>query len=182
MKRLNDLSWRSRTGDRVHTRQGRPGLARALAAVEEARIGLAVKPVRTLLMAVGTVIGVAALVAATGFADSARVAVQSRFLALQSREVVVTDSEPVAGQLSYPLSAARGLYGLRGVQAAGLLFAVSTSVSAGVRQSYVSPESSASVLAGTAGILPAVGARYSWGGGLQNWMLRARADTVVLGR
>lgn len=144
-------------------------------------MALLIKPARTALMTLGTVAGVAALVTASGFGTSAKAEVQARFLSLQSTEVVVTDTQPEPGELAYPLAALANLSGLTGVKADGLLFAVNTSARGGVRHNVESPESSVSVVGGTGGVLPASGARLAWGVGLEQWMVRDRADTVVLG-
>ncbi len=62
--------------------------------ISEAAAAIAQRPVRTLLTALGTILGVAAFVTTTGLADTARAQVSARFDALKATEVRIQDAAP----------------------------------------------------------------------------------------
>lgn len=93
--------------------------------VNEAAVALTARPARTLLTALGTVLGVAALVATLGLAKTAGSQIVSRFDELEATEVVVRppqnqSSNPEARQANgIPWDAGDRLERLNGVVAAG---------------------------------------------------------------
>lgn len=89
-------------------------LVEALAAVTQ-------RPARTLLTALGTILGVGAFVTTTGLADTARAQVSSRFDALKATEVRVQDAAP-DGTNPFPDEVDQRLEALNGVNHAGLYF------------------------------------------------------------
>lgn len=87
----------------------------------EALTAVTQRPIRTLLTALGTILGVGAFVATTGLAETARAQVSSRFDALKATEVLIQDAAP-DGTNSFPDDVDRRLEALNGVNHAGLYF------------------------------------------------------------
>lgn len=81
------------------------------------------RPARTLLTALGTILGVGAFVATTGLADTARAQVSSRFDALKATEVRVQDASP-DGTNPFPDDVDERLEALNGINYAGLYYTV----------------------------------------------------------
>lgn len=99
----------------------------------EAAAAITRRPGRSLLTALGTVVGVGAFVATTGMASTAKAQVDERFDALAATEVRVTDGERrntfgVGNQADvdhpFPIDAQRRLERLNGVAHAGLYWEV----------------------------------------------------------
>lgn len=96
---------------------------RAVDCAREAVTVLTRRPLRTMLTALGTVLGIGAFVATTGMAETARNQVSSRFDALCATEVRVQAS--VSGTPDpFPLDPDQQLERLNGVNHAGLIFTV----------------------------------------------------------
>lgn len=91
--------------------------------VSEALAAIAQRPVRTLLTALGTILGVGAFVTTTGLADTARAQVSSRFDALKATEVRVQDAVP-DGTNPFPDDVDARLEALNGINHAGLSYPV----------------------------------------------------------
>lgn len=89
----------------------------------EAAAAVAQRPIRTLLTALGTILGVGAFVTTTGLAETARAQVSARFDALRATEVRVLDSAP-DGTNPFGGDVEAQLESLRGVQSAGLFFSI----------------------------------------------------------
>lgn len=89
----------------------------------EATAAVVQRPIRTLLTALGTILGVAAFVATNGLADTARAQVSSRFDALKATEVRVQDAAP-DGSNPFPEDVADRLEQLNGIIHAGLFYTV----------------------------------------------------------
>lgn len=89
----------------------------------EAAAAVVQRPVRTLLTALGTILGVGAFVATNGLADTARAQVSSRFDALKATEVRVQDAAP-DGTNPFPLDVGDRLERLNGIKHAGLFYTV----------------------------------------------------------
>lgn len=89
----------------------------------EAASAISQRPVRALLTALGTILGVGAFVATTGLADTARAQVSARFDALKATEVRVQPSSPVDGN-PFPVDASQRLARLNGVNHGGVLFVI----------------------------------------------------------
>lgn len=106
-----------RTTDRVRSR------LRPLDTLREAGASISQRPVRTLLTAVGTILGVGAFVTTTGLAQTARAQVSSRFDALAATEVRVQDAAP-DGTNPFPDDVDATIERLNGVNHAGLYYTV----------------------------------------------------------
>jgi putative ABC transport system permease protein len=91
--------------------------------IAEAAAAVTQRPVRTLLTALGTILGVGAFVATTGVAETARAQVSSRFDVLKATEVRVQDSLP-DGNNPFPADVSARLGRLNGVNHAGLSYTV----------------------------------------------------------
>lgn len=89
----------------------------------EASAAIVQRPVRTLLTALGTILGVGAFVATNGLADTARAQVSSRFNALKATEVRVQDAAP-DGSNPFPSDVADRLDLLNGINYAGVFYTV----------------------------------------------------------
>lgn len=93
------------------------------AVIGEAAAAIAQRPVRTLLTALGTILGVGAFVATNGLAETARTQVSSRFDALKATEVRIQDGAP-DGTNPFPDDVAERLQRLNGINHAGMSFTV----------------------------------------------------------
>ena len=94
---------------------------RTLDLVIEAFTAVSQRPTRTLLTALGTILGVGAFVTTTGLADTAKAQVSSRFDALKATEVRIQDAAP-DGSNPFPDDVDRRLEALNGVNHAGVYF------------------------------------------------------------
>lgn len=92
-------------------------------ALAEAAAAVAQRPIRTLLTALGTILGVGAFVATTGLVETARAQVSARFDALEATEVRVQDAAP-DGTNPFPGDVDARLEGLNGVKHAGMYFLI----------------------------------------------------------
>lgn len=95
-------------------------------AASEAAVTITRRPVRTLLTALGTILGVGAFVVTTGLADTARAQVSSRFDALKATEVRIQDANP-DGIDPFPDDTDRRLEALNGINHAGIIYTVDDS-------------------------------------------------------
>src|SRR4051812_22835622 len=86
--------------------------------VGEAIAGIVRRPLRSALTALGTVVGVGAFVATTGFASTASAQIGQRFDALKATEVRVQDATP-DGTDPFPHDVDQRLGRLRGVRSGG---------------------------------------------------------------
>lgn len=91
--------------------------------VAEAAATVGQRPIRTLLTALGTVLGVGAFVATTGLAETTRAQISSRFDALKASEVRVQDAAP-DGTNPFPNDVDHLLQSLNGVNHAGLYYTI----------------------------------------------------------
>jgi putative ABC transport system permease protein len=91
--------------------------------VNEAAAVIAQRPIRTLLTALGTVLGVGAFVTTTGLATTANAQVSARFDALRATEVRVQDAAP-DGTNPFPDDVDARLGALNGVNYAGLSYPI----------------------------------------------------------
>ena len=85
----------------------------------EAASAVAQRPIRTLLTALGTILGVGAFITTSGLAETARAQVSARFDALKATEVIVQDVNP-DGSDPFPGDVDGTLEGLNGVNHAGV--------------------------------------------------------------
>lgn len=91
--------------------------------ISEAAAAIAQRPIRTLLTALGTILGVGAFVTTTGLAETASAQVSSRFDALRATEVRVQDAA-ADGTNPFPDDVDARLEALNGVNHAGLYFTI----------------------------------------------------------
>ncbi len=91
--------------------------------ISEAFSAIAQRPARTLLTALGTILGVGAFVATTGLADTARAQVSARFDALKATEVRIQDANP-DGTNPFPDDPDQTLQALNGINHAGLMYLI----------------------------------------------------------
>jgi len=91
--------------------------------ITEAAAAISQRPVRTLLTALGTILGVGAFVTTTGLADTARAQVSARFDALKATEVRIQDAAP-DGTNPFPDDVDRRLQALNGINHAGLTYPI----------------------------------------------------------
>lgn len=91
--------------------------------ISEAVAAITQRPVRTLLTALGTILGVGAFVATNGLAETARAQVSSRFDALKATEVRIQDASP-DGTNPFPDDVTQRLEALNGINHAGLYYTV----------------------------------------------------------
>ena len=91
--------------------------------ISEAVAAITQRPVRTLLTALGTILGVGAFVATNGLAETARAQVSSRFDALKATEVRIQDANP-DGTNPFPDDVTQRLEALNGIRHAGLYYTV----------------------------------------------------------
>ncbi len=89
----------------------------------EATAAVARRPARTLLTALGTILGVGAFVTTTGLAQTASAQVSSRFDALLATEVRLVDASP-DGTNPFPDDVDERLQALNGVNHAGLMYTI----------------------------------------------------------
>lgn len=100
--------------------------------ISEALSAITQRPVRTLLTALGTILGVGAFVATNGLAETARAQVSSRFDALKATEVRIQDAAP-DGTNPFPSDVSARLERLNGINHAGLYFTVPDNGNLGTR-------------------------------------------------
>lgn len=93
------------------------------ATITEALSAVTQRPTRTLLTALGTILGVGAFVATNGLAETARAQVSSRFDALKATEVRIQDADP-DGTNPFPTDASQRLERLNGINHAGISYAI----------------------------------------------------------
>ena len=91
--------------------------------VREALAAITQRPVRTLLTALGTILGVGAFVTTNGLAETARAQVSSRFDALKATEVRIQDATP-DGTNPFPDDASDRLERLNGTIRAGIYYTI----------------------------------------------------------
>jgi putative ABC transport system permease protein len=153
----------------------------------EALAGVLSRPARTALTALGTVVGIAALVATVGLATTAGAQIVGRFDALAATQVVVLPAEgqgPQQVMSVLPWDAEERLGRLNGVVAAGTLSELpdQTARTTRVVDPLAPGEQSAKVVAGSPGLLGALRGTVDVG----RWFdagHSSRADrVVVLGR
>jgi len=118
--------------------------------ISEAAAAVAQRPIRTLLTALGTILGVGAFVTTTGLAETARAQVSSRFDALKATEVRIQDAAP-DGTNPFPDDVDQRLEALNGVNHAGLYYTISD-------QGTIQPRNTATRPTGTGQQIPLIAA------------------------
>ena len=126
--------------------------------ISEAAAAVAQRPIRTLLTALGTILGVGAFVTTTGLAETARAQVSSRFDALKATEVRIQDAAS-DGTNPFPNDVDLRLEALNGVNHAGLYFTIPDTDTIQPRNTATRPVGTVSqsipVIAATPGALEA---------------------------
>ena len=153
----------------------------------EAVAGLASRPARTLLTVLGTVLGISALVATVGIAQTAGNRIVGSFSELEATSVVVSNESGFFGsggpQVAFPRDAEDRLTRLNGVVAAGVMGSVSVGTDLASTVKLDDPtarnEFQIDVLAASPGLLAAVKGELRMG----RWFdagHESRADDVVV--
>ena len=153
--------------------------------IGEAAAAVAQRPIRTLLTALGTILGVGAFVTTTGLAETARAQVSSRFDALQATEVRIQDSAP-DGTNPFPEDVDPRLEALNGVNHAGLYFTITDHGSIQPRNTATRPTGNASqqipLIAATPGAVQASLPILTTGRIYDQWHQTRGERVAILGR
>ena len=161
-----------------------PSVLRRRDALAEAFAVIAQRPVRTLLTALGTILGVGAFVTTTGLAQTASAQVSSRFDALRATEVRVQDSAP-DGNNPFPTDTDQRLQGLNGVNHAGVYYTVTDPGTIQPRTIATRPLRTTTpipVIAATPGALLAALPTLATGRLYDDWHQRRAEHVAVIGR
>ena len=167
-----------------HTDRPQRSTLRFRDALTEATTVIAQRPIRTLLTALGTILGVGAFVTTTGLAETARAQVSSRFDALRATEVRVQDAAP-DGTNPFPDDVDERLEVLNGVNHAGLTFAVSDNGGIQARNTATRPTNTATpipVIAATPGAINASLPSLISGRVYDPWHQQRGEQVALLGR
>ncbi|MGK2887357.1 MAG: ABC transporter permease [Rhodococcus sp. (in: high G+C Gram-positive bacteria)] len=152
--------------------------------LSEAFSAIAQRPARTLLTALGTILGVGAFVATTGLADTARAQVSARFDALKATEVRIQDANP-DGTNPFPDDPDQTLEALNGINHAGLIYTITDNGTLQPRTSPTRPLDNSQpipLIAATPGAIAAALPTLTTGT-LYNQFHQSRAERVaVIGR
>lgn len=150
----------------------------------EAFAAISQRPIRTLLTALGTILGVGAFVTTTGLAETARTQVSSRFDALRATEVRVQDATP-DGSNPFPDDVDGRLEVLNGVNHAGLTFTVNDNGTIQARNTATRPidlTTPIPVIAATPGAIAASLPTLSTGRIYDYWHETRAEHVALLGR
>lgn len=152
--------------------------------VSEALITLTLRPVRTLLTMLGTILGVGAFVAVLGLTATASGQISAAFSIWDATQVTVTD---VGGKgddssvYSFPDNADALVRRIDGVEWAGRTWTVSELRSAATQWDPRTPPVSILAVAASPGYLRALEPTYRAGVGFDEWHDRTRQPVAVLG-
>lgn len=150
----------------------------------EALAAIGQRPLRTLLTALGTILGVGAFVTTLGLAGTARAQVSGRFDALKATEVRIQDATP-DGTNPFPDDVDQRLQALNGINHAGLLYPVADDGDLEPRNTATRPIGSAlqiPVVAATPGGVLAAHPSISTGRLYDNFHEQRAERVAVLGR
>lgn len=138
------------------------------------------RPARTVLTALGTTLGVGAVVATLGIVETTNQQVSSKFNALQATEITVEDQAPGSAGAAFPTGSEARLDALHGVTGAGLVWTVSQSdtVSTGLISS-VSQSATVPLVAATPAALRVMHTKLATGR-LYDSGDESRGDKVIL--
>ncbi|MFJ3445231.1 ABC transporter permease [Streptomyces sp. NPDC086081] len=138
--------------------------------LSEAVAGMLQRPARSVLTALGTVLGVGAFIAVLGLTGTASSQIDHRFNSLTATEVGITDvgpARPMARKLSFPEDADRRITRLNGVLAAGVFWNVRLGPGQGVSAAPLGTadtvDARTQVIAASSGIWQASRARFAEG-------------------
>ncbi|MGC9540901.1 ABC transporter permease [Streptomyces sp. UG1] len=174
------------------TKRSRPTPGRSRLAVRdlfsEAVAGILQRPARSALTALGTVLGVGALIAVLGLTGTAASQIDARFNLLTATEVVVTDVAPrnaAAPETAFPKDADARITRLNGVNAAGVYWTVRLGPDEAVRAAPVGTANSidarTQVIAASPGIWSATDARFVQGRAFDSFHDRQQQAVAVIG-
>ncbi len=157
--------------------------------LSESVAGLASRPARTLLTVLGTVLGVAALVATVGIAQTAGNRIVGSFSELEATSVTVSNSTgfygPATAAMPFPRDAESRLTRLNGVKAAGTMGPVDVSGALASTVTLDDPtgqnEFQMDVMAASPGLLDAVKGEMRMGRWFDIGHDERADDVVVLG-
>ncbi|MGH9071289.1 MAG: ABC transporter permease [Acidimicrobiales bacterium] len=124
---------------------------------------LAARPGRSALTALGTIIGVGALVATVGFATTVRSQVSNQFNGLESTEVTVQDAQPNSTTAAFPPDAATIADALPGVTASGLYWTLDSATTVTTLPAPKASTAQVSVLAAGPGAFGVIHPTLSFG-------------------
>lgn len=151
----------------------------------EATAAITRRPARTLLTALGTILGVAAFVTTTGLAATASAQVSSSFDALKATEVRVQDANP-DGTNPFPDDVEARLEKLNGINHAGLRYPVADNGELQPRSTASRPLGTSTqpipIIAATPGAILASQPVLSDGTLYDDFHQRRGEDVAVLGR
>lgn len=142
------------------------------------------RPGRTLLTALGTVLGVGAFIAVLGLTATASGQISSRFTALVATEIRVEDNggqDPAAAALNFPDDADKRVAAIPGVVHAGVYWTIPRLSVTGVVLPGQRPIEDIPVLAASAGLLRALGPTLSQGRLYDEFHEDRREPVAVLG-
>ncbi|GAA2977195.1 ABC transporter permease [Streptomyces drozdowiczii] len=157
--------------------------------VAEATAGILQRPARSVLTALGTVLGVGAFIAVLGLTGTAASQIDTRFDKLTATEVGVEDTggrDAARVPLSFPADADARIGGLNGVEAAGVYWRVRLGPQDAVRSSPLAATGGADaqtqVIAASPGVLRAANSRYSQGRSFDGFHETHHQQVAVLGK
>ncbi|MFI9174965.1 ABC transporter permease [Streptomyces lincolnensis] len=170
----------------------RPGQGRSRLAVRdlfsEAVAGILQRPARSVLTALGTVLGVGAFIAVLGLTGTAASQIDARFNLLTATEVDVTDVGPrnaAAPEVAFPDDADARITRLNGALAAGVYWDVRLGPEEAVRAAPAGTadrvDSGTQVVAASPGIWSATDARFVQGRAFDNFHESRRQAVAVIG-
>lgn len=158
---------------------------RARDSISEAAAAIAQRPIRTLLTALGTILGVAAFITTTGLAETARAQVSSRFDALKATEVRIQDAAP-DGTNPFPDDVDQTLQALNGVNHAGLYYTIADNGTIQPRNTATRPTGTVSqpilLIAATPGAIQASLPTLTTGRVYDEWHQQRGERVAMLGR
>ncbi|VEI02604.1 MULTISPECIES: ABC transporter permease [Acidipropionibacterium] len=152
----------------------------------EALAGITQRPGRSVMTALGTVLGVAVLVCVLGLTSSAAAQIGSRFDPLTANEVSITDPGDGVTVASYTFrpDAEQRVKSINGVEEAGIgwsLHDVKGQVSLLPPPGTTDPDTKLAYMAASPGLLAEAGATLSSGALYNDWHERTAQPVVVLG-
>jgi putative ABC transport system permease protein len=156
--------------------------------LSEAVAGMLQRPARSVLTALGTVLGVGAFIAVLGLTGTATSQIDNRFNSLTATEVSVADIAPgnaEARDLSFPRDADARITRLNGALAAGVFWNVRLGPEQAVRAAPVgtanSVDAQTQVIAASPGIWQASQARFAEGRAFDGFHDTHRQAVAVIG-
>ncbi|MFG2600597.1 ABC transporter permease [Streptomyces sp. NPDC048462] len=155
----------------------------------EATAGILQRPARSILTALGTVLGVGAFIAVLGLTGTAASQIDTRFNKLTATEVGVQDTggkDAARVHLAFPADADTRIGRLNGVEAAGVYWRIRLGRQDPVRSSPLGISNGADartqVIAASPGVLPAANSRFVQGRSFDAFHDARHQQVAVLGK